>query len=43
MTWGNPPKLEPTVPKPGKKITPEQLAASGSEDRHQMRCVLLGC
>jgi hypothetical protein len=36
MTWGNPPKLEPTVPKPRKKITPEQLAASGSEDGHQM-------
>ena len=36
MTWGNPPKLEPTAPKPGKKITPEQLAASGSEDGNQM-------
>lgn len=36
MTWGNPPKLEPTILKPGKKITPEQLAASGSEDGHQM-------
>jgi hypothetical protein len=36
MTWGNPPKFEPTVAKAGKKITPEQLAASGSEDGHQM-------
>ena len=36
MTWGNPPKFEPAAAKPGKKITPEQLAASGSEDGHQM-------
>ena len=36
MTWGNPPKLEPTKPKLSKKITPEQLAASGTEDGHQM-------
>lgn len=36
MTWGNPPKLEPTKPKPGKKITPEDLAKSGSEDGEQM-------
>lgn len=35
MTWGNPPKLEPTKPKMGKKITPEALAASGTEDGHQ--------
>src|SRR5687767_697334 len=35
MTWGNPPKFIPTKPKPGKKITPEDLAASGSEDGHQ--------
>lgn len=35
MTWGNPPKLTPTKPKPGKKITPEMLAASGSEDGEQ--------
>ncbi len=35
MTWGNPPKLEPAKPKPGKKITPEDLAKSGSEDGHQ--------
>lgn len=36
MTWGNPPKLEPTKPKQGKKITPEDLAKSGSEDGAQM-------
>lgn len=35
MTWGNPPKFKSDPPKPGKKITPEQLAASGSEDGHQ--------
>lgn len=35
MTWGNPPKFIPTKPKQGKKITPEDLAASGSEDGHQ--------
>lgn len=35
MTWGNPPKLEPSKPKQGKKITPEDLAASGSEDGNQ--------
>lgn len=36
MTWGNPPKFEAAPAKPGKKITPEQLAASGSEDGAQM-------
>ena len=36
MTWGNPPPFKPEPPKQGKKITPEQLAASGSEDGHQM-------
>lgn len=35
MTWGNPPKLISDPPKKGKKITPEQLAASGSEDGEQ--------
>lgn len=35
MTWGNPPKLAPSKPKPGKKITPEDLAKTGSEDGHQ--------
>lgn len=35
MTWGNPPPIVPTKPKPGKVITPEDLAASGSEDGHQ--------
>lgn len=35
MTWGNPPKLMPTQPKKGNRITPEQLASSGSEDGHQ--------
>lgn len=36
MTWNNPPKFIPTPPKVGKKITPEMLAASGSEDGNQM-------
>jgi len=36
MTWGNPPPFVPDPPKKGKKITPEMLAASGSEDGHQM-------
>ena len=35
MTWGNPPKLEPSKPASSKVVTPEQLAASGSEDGHQ--------
>ena len=35
MTWGNPPKLEPSKPKQGKRITPEDLAKSGTEDGHQ--------
>lgn len=35
MTWGNPPPFVPTKPKQGKKITPEDLAKSGSEDGHQ--------
>lgn len=36
MTWGNPPKFV-NVDKPvAKKVTPEQLAKSGSEDAHQM-------
>ncbi len=35
MTWGNPPPLKSTAPKQSKPITPEQLAASGSEDGHQ--------
>jgi hypothetical protein len=36
MTWGNPPPFKSDPPKKGKKITPEQIAASGSEDGHQM-------
>jgi hypothetical protein len=36
MTWGNPPKFIPVAPKQGKKLTPEMLAKSGSEDGHQM-------
>lgn len=36
MTWGNPPKFVPVVPPNGRKITPEALAKSGSEDGHQM-------
>lgn len=35
MTWNSDP-LKIPKPKPGKPITPEQLAASGSEDGHQM-------
>ena len=35
MTWGNPPKFIPNLPKKGKVITPEQLASSGSEDGEQ--------
>jgi hypothetical protein len=36
MTWGNPPKFVPTKPKKAPKlITPEQLAATGTEDGHQ--------
>jgi len=35
MTWGNPPPFKPDPPKKGKKITPEDLAASGSEDGNQ--------
>lgn len=35
MTWGNPPKFV-NVDKPSaKKVTPEDLAKSGSEDGHQ--------
>src|SRR5882724_4850132 len=35
MTWNNPPPIVPTKAKAGKRITPEQLAASGSEDGEQ--------
>lgn len=35
MTWGNPPPFVPTTPKQGKKITPEDLAKSGSEHGEQ--------
>lgn len=35
MIWGNPPPLKINPPKKGKKITPEQLAASGTEDGNQ--------
>ena len=36
MTWGNPPKFVNVDKPPAKKVTPEQLAKSGSEDAHQM-------
>lgn len=36
MVWANPPPYKSDPPKKGKKITPEMLAASGSEDGHQM-------
>jgi hypothetical protein len=36
LTWGNPPKFV-NVDKPkAKRVTPEQLASSNSEDGHQM-------
>ena len=35
MTWNNPPPIVPTKAKAGKRITPEQLAASDSEDGEQ--------
>lgn len=36
MTWGNPPKFSSAPPvNTGKKITPEQLAKSGSEHGEQ--------
>jgi hypothetical protein len=34
MTWGNPPPFVPDPPKPGKVITPEDLAGD-SESSHQ--------
>ena len=38
MTWGNPPKLEPTKPKQGKVIKPEDLAgkSEGSQQKALM-------
>ena len=36
MTWGNPPKFINVDKPPAKKITPEDLAKSGSEDGNQM-------
>lgn len=35
MTWGNPPKFVNVDKPPAKKVTPEQLAKSNSEDGHQ--------
>lgn len=35
MTWGNPPKFVNVDKPPAKKITPEDLAKSGSEDGNQ--------
>lgn len=35
MTWDNPPKFINVDNPPAKKVTPEQLAKSGSEDGHQ--------
>ena len=35
MTWGNPPKFVNVDKPPAKKVTPEQLAKSGSEDGMQ--------
>ena len=35
MTWGDPPPIKTNPPKKGKVVTPEQLAASGTEDAHQ--------
>jgi len=36
MIWKNAPKFIPSPSKMGVKLTPEQLAKSGSEDGHQM-------
>ena len=36
MTWGSPPKFTSTARKQGAKLTPEQLAKTGSEDGNQM-------
>lgn len=33
--WGNPPKFVPVAQTSAKKVTPEALAKSGSEDGHQ--------
>jgi hypothetical protein len=35
MIWNNPPKFKTNPPKPGKVVSPEDLAKSGSEDGHQ--------
>lgn len=39
MTWGNPPKLIPTQPKKGKRITPEQLA--GASEGSQQKALMV--
>ena len=36
MIWNNAPKFIPVDQQQAKKVTPEQLAKSGSEDGHQM-------
>lgn len=36
MAWGNPPPIAIKPAGPSKIVTPEQLAASGTEDGHQM-------
>jgi hypothetical protein len=36
MTWGNPPPFKSAPHKKGKLVTPEKLAASGTEDGSQM-------
>lgn len=33
MTWGNPPKFKSDPPKPGKKVTPEQLAGDSEHSQ----------
>lgn len=35
MIWGNPPRFVNVDRPPAKRVTPEQLAKSGSEDGHQ--------
>mgnify|MGYP001579592506 FL=1 len=35
MTWGNPPKLEPTKPKQGKIIQPEDLAGDSESSQQK--------
>jgi hypothetical protein len=35
MTWGNPPPIEPTEPKQGKVINPEDLAGDSESSQQK--------